>query len=152
MAHKKTELIGYCGMYCGDCPAYTQRMANLAADLRAEFRHYRFGEQAELMAKEPFFKDFLHYDDCYRLLGTIMKLRCTKLCKGGGGPPKCKIRNCARKKGFDGCWQCGEFTACKNLDILKDSYGSANIKNLKKLKKEGPQAFVKGKRYRFAPK
>ena len=152
MAKKKINLIGYCGMYCGDCPAYTQKMADLARDLRAEFRLYRIGRMADQMAKEPFFKEFKHYNSCYRLLGTIMKLRCTKLCKGGGGPPDCKIRICAREKGFDGCWQCDDFTSCSNLEILKDNYGSANLRNLRKLKLVGPDAFVKGKRYRFAPK
>jgi len=47
MAKKKINLIGYCGMYCGDCPAYTQKMADLARDLRAEFRLYRIGRMAD---------------------------------------------------------------------------------------------------------
>jgi hypothetical protein len=152
MTEKKTDLIAYCGLYCGDCPAYTQTLANLARDMRAELRHYRFGQMADQMSKEPFFEEFKHYDKCYRLLGTMMKLRCTKLCKGNGGPPNCKIRNCARKKGFDGCWQCDDFVSCKNLEILKDNYGSANLRNLRKLRKQGPAAFVKGKRYWHAPK
>lgn len=152
MIKKKTDLIAYCGLYCVDCPAYTQTLANLAKNMRAELRHYRFGQMADLMSKEPFFKEFKYYDKCYRLLGTMMKLRCTKLCKGNGGPPNCKIRKCARKKGLDGCWQCDDFTSCKNLEILKDNYGSANLRNLRKLRKQGPDAFIKGKRYWYAPK
>jgi hypothetical protein len=33
---KKQDLIGYCGLYCGDCPGYTQTVANLARDLRKQ--------------------------------------------------------------------------------------------------------------------
>ncbi len=35
---KKIDLIGYCGLYCGTCPDYTQTVANLTRDLRKELR------------------------------------------------------------------------------------------------------------------
>jgi hypothetical protein len=144
---KKQDLIGYCGLYCGDCPAYTQTVANLARDLRKELRHQRFDKMADMLAKVPFFKEFRHYDNCYNLLGTMMKLRCKKTCRGNGGPPKCEARTCAREKGIDGCWQCDDLAACEKLKFLEPHHGSAHLKNLRKLKRQGPAAFVKGKRY-----
>ena len=149
---KKQDLIGYCGMYCGDCVGYTQTVPNLARDLRQELRRYRFDKMADMLAKVPFFKEFKDYDKCYNLLGTMMKMRCKKLCKGNGGPHDCKIRNCARKKKLVGCWECDDFSTCEKLKILEPHHGKACPKNLRKIKKQGPAAFIKGKRYWYAPK
>ena len=141
------DLIGYCGLYCGDCAGYTQTVANLAADLRKELRRQRFDQMADMLAKVPFFKEFKHYDKCYNLLGTMMKLRCKRACRRDGGPPNCKIRRCARKKGLDGCWQCEDFPACERLKFLEPHHGAAHLKNLRKIRQLGPAAFVKCKRY-----
>jgi len=144
---KKEDLIGYCGLYCGDCVGFTQTVANLAADLRKELRHHRFDLMADMLATIPFFKEFKDYEKCYNLLGTMMKMRCKKVCKGNGGPPNCKIRNCARKKSLDGCWQCDDFSTCEKLEMLEPHHGKAHLKNLRKLNRYGPAAFIKGKRY-----
>jgi hypothetical protein len=149
---KKKDLIAYCGLYCGDCSGYTQTVANLARDLRKELRKNRFDLMADMMAKIPLFKEFEDYDKCYNLLGTMMKLRCNRTCRGNGGSPDCKIRSCAKKKRIDGCWECDEFATCEKLKILESHHGKACLKNLRKLKKKGPAAFVKGKRYWYAAK
>ena len=149
---RKQDLIAYCGLYCGDCPGQTQTVANLARDLRKELRRYRYDKMAELMAQVPFFKEFEHYDKCYSLLGTMVKMRCNKACRGNGGPPHCKIRDCARKKKLDGCWQCDDFSTCEKLKFLETNHGVAQLKNLRKLKRQGPAEFVKGKRHWYAPK
>ncbi len=149
---KKTDLIGYCGLYCGDCASQTQTAADLARDLRKELRHHRFGQMADMLAKVPIFKEFKDYDKCYNLLGTMMKMRCKKTCRGNGGPPKCKIRQCCRKNNIQGCWQCDDFPACEKLKFLEPHHGVAHLKNLRKLKRQGPAAFLKGKRYWYALK
>jgi len=146
---KKTDLIGYCGMYCGDCVGQTQTVANLAKDLRAELRRYKFQDTAKDFAKIPIFKEFKDYDKCYNLLGTMMKMRCNKTCRGGGGPPDCKIRICCRNKGIKGCWLCKDFPTCDTLSFLEVHHGKAHLKNLRKIKKLGPITFLKGKRYWF---
>ena len=109
---KKTDLIGYCGLYCGDCVGQTQTVADLARDLRKELRHYRFADLADALAKVPFFKEFKDYEKCYGVLGAMVRMRCNKACRGGGGPPNCRIRSCCRKKGIKGCWQCEDFPTC----------------------------------------
>ena len=145
MAENK-DLIAYCGLYCGDCFMHQGKVADLSRDLRKELRSNRFDKTAETLSEVSFFAAFKDYPQCYEVLGAMVKLRCHKTCKGGGGPPSCKIRNCCRKKGIDGCWECAEFETCAHLDFLKGSHGDAHIKNLKKLKKEGVDNFLKGKK------
>ena len=144
---KDLDLIAYCGLYCGDCVGYRQKMADLARDLRKELRETRFDKTAQTLAKIPFFSAYRNYDKCYEVLGAMVKMRCKRACRGGGGPPFCKIRNCCMKKGIQGCWECDEFLTCKKLDILKDNHGDAHLKNLKKLNKKGVTEFLSGKKY-----
>ncbi len=147
MVKNEENLIAYCGLYCGDCIAYKGKVADLSRDLRKELRQVRFDKTAEFMSKISFFEVFKNYKQCYEVLGGMVKLRCKKACKGGGGPPFCKIRLCSQKKGFQGCWECDEFETCKKLDFLKGNHGNAHIKNLRKLKKNGITEFLKGKKY-----
>ncbi|MBN1975393.1 MAG: DUF3795 domain-containing protein [Sedimentisphaerales bacterium] len=150
---KNLDMISYCGLYCGDCFGHTQKIADMARDLRKEFRNNRFDKLAPVFAEIPFFKEFKDYDKCYNLLGLLVKLRCNKMCRGGGGgSPTCAIRICAKMKKLDGCWQCDEFNTCEKLKVLEGHHGKAVIKNLRKLKKDGPAEFIKGKKYWYTAK
>jgi hypothetical protein len=141
------DLVAYCGLYCGDCVGYQGKVADLARELRKELRQAKFDKTAEYLSTISFFDIFQKYGDCYEVLGALVKFRCRKTCKGGGGPPFCKMRKCCQKKGIDGCWQCDEFETCEKLDFLKPVHGDAHIKNLRILRKKGVDAFVGGKRY-----
>lgn len=147
MAKRKADLIAYCGLYCAECPAYTQSIANLAADLHKELRRNKLEKIAPLLAKISAFRAFKHYQEFSDLLGTMMKMVCEKPCRAGGGSPDCQIRKCVKDKGFDGCWQCGGFQKCKTLKLL-EKYGDVDktyLKNLRRIKRQGPAAFVKAK-------
>jgi hypothetical protein len=76
----------------------------------------------------------------------MVKFRCRKGCRNGGGSPFCKIRICAQKKEIEGCWLCDEFEGCKNLEFLVSVHGDAHIKNLRAIKRKGKDGFLKGKR------
>lgn len=141
------DLVAYCGLYCGDCVGYQGKVADLARDLRKELRQAKFDKTAGYLSTISFFDVFKKYGDCYEVLGALVKFRCRKTCKGGGGPPFCKMRKCCQKKGIDGCWQCDEFETCEKLDFLKPVHGDAHIKNLRTLRKKGVDAFVGGKTY-----
>ena len=141
------NLIAYCGLYCGDCVSYKGKVADLARDLRKELRAAKFHKTAEVLAAVPFFEAFKNYNQCYEVLGAMVKFRCKKNCKGGGGPPFCKMRKCCQKQGIEGCWECAEFETCENLDFLKPGHGDAHLKNLRTLKKKGVQAFLAGTKY-----
>jgi len=150
MGKADRELIAYCGLYCGDCHGYTGTIPDLARDLRKELRAARYDLFAEAISKMPFGKELAHYREAYEALGAMVKFRCKKGCKAGGGPPFCKIRKCCQRKGIDGCWECGEFETCEKLDFLKAVHGDAHIKNLRKLKRSGVEEFLAGKKYWYA--
>ncbi len=138
----REELIAYCGLYCGDCFGYKGQIADMARDLRALLRKNKFDK----VAKAVPFKAFQSYAECYECLGGMVKLRCKKGCRQGGGDPYCAIRTCCRRKELEGCWECGEFTDCQKHDFLKEVHGDAAKKNLRKLSKKGKAAFLSGKR------
>lgn len=146
MAESK-DLVAYCGLYCGDCVGYKGKVADLARDLRKELRTAKFDKTAEFLSTISFFEVFKNYEACYEVLGALVKFRCRKSCKGGGGPPFCKMRKCCQKKGIEGCWQCDEFETCEKLDFLKPSHGEAHLKNLRILKKKGIDGFIAGAKY-----
>jgi hypothetical protein len=144
---EETNLVSYCGLYCGDCYNRQGKIADLSRDLRKELRQANFERAAEALGNISFFAPFKNYAQCYEVLGTMVKLRCHRTCREGGGPPSCKVRNCCRKKESAGCLQCEEFESCHKLDFLKQVHADANPKNLRTLKKSGVEGFVQGKRY-----
>ena len=146
---KNEKLISYCGLYCGECPNYTGKIADLARDLRKELRSVRFEKTADVLSGLSFFSMFKDYKQCYDVLGGMVKLRCKHACKDGGGNPFCKIRKCSMKKGIEGCWLCSEFETCEKLAELKANHGVAHIKNLRKIKKNGVDGFLIGEKYWF---
>jgi hypothetical protein len=139
------DLIAYCGLYCGDCFNYKGEIADLSRDLRKKLREAKFDKASQGLSK--YFKDFQNYEQCYQVLGTMVKLRCRRACRNGGGNPSCRARTCCQKKNIAGCWDCNEFETCNKLDFLKPIHGDVNIKNLRKLKKDGTNTFLEGTRY-----
>ncbi len=139
------ELIAYCGLCCGDCFGYKQKVADLARDLRKELRQSKFARNAESLSEVSFFKAYKDYPQCYEVLGAMVRLRC-KSCRAGDGPPFCKMRKCCQKKGIDGCWLCDDFETCGKLDFLKANHDDAHIKNIRRIRENGIEAFLAGKR------
>jgi len=139
------EPIGYCGLCCEDCFFHKGEIADLAKELRRKLREGKFNKNYLEFAK--FAKEFKDYPTCYSVLGAMVKMRCKHMCRGGGGPPFCKIRRCCQEKGLEGCWECEGFETCSKLDFLKPTHGDAHIRNLRKIKKVGVEEFLKGKRY-----
>jgi len=150
MNRQDKNLIAYCGLYCGNCPIHKGKIADLARDLRKELREARFDKTAEALSGISFFKTFNNYSQCYEVLGAMVKLRCKKVCKDGGGPPFCKMRKCCQKNGIEGCWECEEFETCEKLDFLNPNHGDAHIKNLRIIKKKGIDKFLKGKKHWYS--
>jgi len=143
--NENKNLVAYCGLYCGDCFNYKGEIADLARDLRKKLREEEFDRVAKGLSK--YFWEFKNYEVCYEVLGTMVRLRCKRTCRGGGGSPSCKVRSCCQKKNIQGCWECEDFEACEKLDFLKPIHGEDHLDNLRKLKKQGIDSFVKGKRY-----
>jgi len=144
--------VAYCGLYCEECPNHKGIIADYARDLRKELRTYRFDKTAELLSTISFFKIFEKYPDCYEVLGAMVKLRCNRNCKNGGGNPICKIKKCCQKKQLDGCWNCDDFEQCSKLKFLEVNHGKAHIKNLKIIKKKGIEKFINGQKHWYIKK
>jgi hypothetical protein len=140
------KLVAYCGLCCRDCHSFQQKIPDLARDLRAELRKSKYKKFAASLSTTAFGKAFCDYDKCYEVLGAMVKFRCNKGCKNGGGPPFCKIRGCCEKKKIEGCWECDIFEKCEKLDFLKPVHEEAHIKNLKIIKKKGIAEFLENKR------
>lgn len=141
------QLIAYCGLCCFDCHGYQQKIPDLARDLRAELRSSRYEKFASYLSTVPFGRGFRHYKECYEVLGSMVRFRCPKGCRKGGGNPFCAIRKCSVKKKLDGCWECALFEKCEKLDFLKHVHDNGHIKNLNILKKKGKSVFLNGKRH-----
>lgn len=143
---KHQEMTGYCGLYCGDCKFQDGTIPDLARDLRKELRSVRFDKVAEVIP----FKEFDHYQECYEVLGAMVKLRC-KGCRVSGRSKFCPPAKCAVKKGYEGCWECDEFAECKKLEFLEPIHGDGHLKNLRKIGKVGVNEWAEGNRYWYAP-
>ena len=146
MTKKDTELIAYCGLYCGDCHGHQQKIPDLARDLRKELRQTKYKKFADVISENNFGKAFKGYDTCYEVLGAMVRFRCHKGCRKGGGPPFCKIRKCCEKNGYEGCWECSDFETCEKLKFLDAVHDDGHLKNLRRIKKKGTEEFIKGKR------
>jgi len=146
LMEEKEELIAYCGLYCDDCHGHNGRIPDLARDLRKELRAARYEKFAEFISGYSFGKDFAGYDECYKVLGAMVKFRCCKGCRAGGGSPFCKIRKCAESKELEGCWECGEFEECDKLQLFKLFHGDNAKGNLRKIKKYGLDRWARHRR------
>ncbi len=146
MEEKNLDIVAYCGLCCLDCHGHTGKIADLARDLRKELRQVKYEKFADAIAKIPMGKPFEYYRQCYDLLGAMVKFRCKKGCRNGGGPPFCKIRKCCQEKKITGCWECSEPEACENLQFLKPVHGDAHLRNISTISKKGIDGFISGKR------
>ena len=129
MAEAKTDaLIAYCGLDCSRCFGYTKMISEAAKGLR---RTMRAEKMKQVWPTIPFLGD---YDSFKKSLDALAGFRC-KGCREGGGPPWCKIRACAQKRGYESCAQCDEFESCEKLTFLEPGHKDEHLKNLRKLSK-----------------
>ncbi|HNQ25269.1 MAG: hypothetical protein BWY93_01652 [Euryarchaeota archaeon ADurb.BinA087] len=144
---ENNSLVTYCGLCCLDCHGHTGKIPDLARSLRSELRKAHYDKFAEALSELPFAQGFKQYQECYDVLGLMMKFRCKKGCRDGGGPPFCIIRKCCLDQNIQGCWDCNQASGCEKLDSLNKTHGDAHRKNIGIIKKRATDAFLKGKRY-----
>jgi len=127
------------------------KIANLARDLRRELQRAKYEKFADAISKISMGKPFEHYQECYDLLGAMVKFRCDKGCRNGGGPPFCEIRKCCEEKKISGCWECNEPEICKKLTFLVPVHGNAHLRNISMIRKKGINGFIFGKKVLVIP-
>lgn len=140
---RSKNLTTFCGLYCGDCYAYTGRLARLAGELRKVLQQHNFSAVSKVVP----FDGLQYYRECDAFLEALTFMRCKKTCRGGGGNPVCPIRECCHQQGIKGCWQCDRWEDCATLKILEPVHGDANRKNLRNIKKHGIEKWHAKKRW-----
>lgn len=129
MAKTETDtLTAYCGLDCGKCFGYTKTISEVAKGLRRTMRAEKI---KQVWPSIPFLGD---YESFKKSLDALAGLRCSG-CREGGGPPWCKIRTCAQKRGYETCAECTEFESCEKLAFLEPGHKDEHLKNLRRLKK-----------------
>ena len=129
MARMTARVMGYCGARCPACFAYRKNVSEAAKALRRELRTERLKES---WREFPFLADYASFK---KSLDGLAMLRCTKMCRGGGGNPWCRIRRCAGKRELAGCWECSEAASCTKLL-------PAYRPNLESIRRIGLKAFL----------
>jgi hypothetical protein len=142
---KAERMVGYCGLYCGDCPGHTQKIPDLAEELSAELRRVKLERVIPLMQREvPGLK---HYAKGLELLGGLAKLRCPAICRDRDEKTGCVVSRCCRERKYLGCWECAEFESCSKMKGFLDvAHGDAHIRNLRRIARYGVRKFIGGKR------
>jgi hypothetical protein len=108
------NLVGYCGLYCDACRIRQGKIKEAVNNLRGILDSYGFDKiMPDLANWEPSFK---HYDEFEQVMDGLVKLfgYCAD-CLENGGDPNCKVRLCARQKGYRICTECGEAQSCQKL-------------------------------------
>ncbi|MCD6162719.1 MAG: DUF3795 domain-containing protein [candidate division Zixibacteria bacterium] len=114
-------LIGYCGLYCGQCPIY------LASTTFNDNKKEKLAKKyARELDKEISPKD-IHCWGCRA--GN-------RNCWG----KSCKIRKCASDMGVEFCYQCHKYP-CPDIDDFCNKHPDA-LQNLNKISKIGVEAFI----------
>ena len=130
-----SECTAYCGLYCGDCIPFNQPLFDTAEKLKEQLQKVQFDKYAELKSEGN--EVFTDYEVFIKVLSEIIKLRCNKTCVNNGGKTNCNIRNCVRKKGIEGCWECTDFEDCELLKPLSVYHGATPQNNLRLIKEYG---------------
>ena len=124
--------VAYCSLYCGLC-AHRNRIPQQAHQLQKSLHEEGMDDWYKYTEMKNTFPTF------WQLLQKLVDFDCT--CRTGGGPPDCKIRQCAKQKGIEMCTQCREYP-CKLIQNLAEHYPTL-IQDGKRLQKIGLEKWVK---------
>lgn len=126
------ELVTYCGLYCGLC-AQRGRIPRQAEALRGSLAK----EGWEHWGNEIHgFAEFWKF-----LAGLCDPVKSCPGCRGGGGPPFCAIRPCAREREVELCVFCEEYPCKRVLGIAK-GYPTL-IADGERIRKVGLEAWIR---------
>jgi hypothetical protein len=141
-----------CGLYCKDCIPSRESLFAAARALEEELDAVGFDCYAAL--KEQKDEAFAGYGRFRDYLSAVASLKCSGPCAGGGGKPVCAIRDCAKGKGYAGCWECAGFETCALLEPFSAYHGDTPRDNLKLIREHGLERWAahRGPHYRWSKK
>lgn len=145
---KNSELLAYCGLYCGDCAGYSGEIADAAQHLKETMERYKFQQTVKHLFPEEL-KDFQAL--CEKI-DFMTQLKCPKICRQRRADEvKCEIWKCCRNNGFFACHECSTFETCSKLQKMTELHGDSCLKNLRAVSEMGVDAWIhRGKRFWFA--
>jgi hypothetical protein len=132
------SLVGYCGLYCDACRIRQGKIKEAVNNLRDILDSYGFDKiMPDLATWEPSFK---HYDEFKQVMDGLVKIfgYCAG-CLENGGDPNCKVRLCARQKGYRTCTECGEAQSCQKLKPYRKYFDPA----LQIIKENGVKGYAR---------
>ncbi|MCK4413305.1 MAG: DUF3795 domain-containing protein [Candidatus Eisenbacteria sp.] len=101
----------YCGLYCGLC-ASRRKISDHADQFREDLQKEGYDRWYEhVPALRDTFRDF------WKVLNHLAENPCPG-CREGGGFPGCRIRPCARERGFTTCIECDDYP-CEHFGMLR---------------------------------
>jgi len=134
-------LVGYCGLYCGECHTYRGRIiTTLAVDFKELLEA---GDHPDWVPKfgsidfdyEEFLKGLTYYSredsGCFN----------NEPCKDGCGVPGCQIDDCAKEMGIDICFECDEFP-CNHFSMFLKRHPE-HLKDYAEFKRLGKDEWLK---------
>jgi len=130
------SLVGYCGLYCGACGIYRERIKKAVENLRGIIRAYGFDKFASELAKwEPAFQHYAEFENV--LDGFVKVFGDCPGCIAGGGDPNCAVRECCKQKAYTTCAECSEMDACEKLQRY-----TQGLKGLRRIKTIGLEKWI----------
>ena len=114
------SLVTYCGGYCGDCWIKNGKIREMAKTLQGTLKGWAVPERAKALAcREPAAS---HYPEFEGILDWIQAQTCEG-CRASGsiclwGEATCFVRDCAREKQVQGCFECAEEKGCGKIAVL----------------------------------
>jgi hypothetical protein len=145
---KKTDLLAYCGFYCGDCLGHTGVIADAAEEFMNVLERYKFDRTVKCMFPDGL-RDYSHFSE---MLKFLIGLRCGRICREREDTgTSCVVRKCCREHGFYACYECGDLKVCEKLKSLNDGlhYDSC-MKNFEAIKEMGLENWIiRRKRFHY---
>lgn len=128
-AINQADLVAYCGLYCDACSIRQGKIGEAVNNLRDIIAKFGFDKiMPDLANWEPSFK---HYDGFKQVMDGLVKMfGYCEGCLGNGGDPNCRVRLCARQKGYRTCTECSEAKSCKKLDPYR-KYFEPTLQSIK---------------------
>ncbi len=111
-----SEMLSYCGLDCGACPAYLATQAGDTARQKALLEEWR-----------------VKFDAPHLTLATFACDGCPNDGRLSGLCTHCQIRACARGRGLSTCAACADFEDCQTLQgfIAEIPEAQANLAALR---------------------
>ena len=136
------ELVGYCGIFCGGSALYKGRvMAGVANDLKELIEAHTFTQDwlSKFFGIDFSFEEFRKGLDYFANKNSNCYPKVP--CKRGCGEP-CKIKDCAKNRGIEICFECSEFP-CKHFSRFEEKERLDIVKEYEKFKKLGMEEWLK---------